>query len=125
MGEIAYLAGPIGNGHTIGPRQMYANVRRAEEVMFQLIKKGYSVICPHLSYHCWINWSEDIPWERWMQMDFDFVKRADVLFYMSPEKYGESKGAKRELSLAQKLGKKIYTDLDQVPTITPDPLEEE
>jgi hypothetical protein len=35
---------------------------------------------------------------------------------MTPEKYGDSKGAKLELSWAKALGKKIFTNIDEVPS---------
>lgn len=124
MSRMIYQAGPIGNGHTIGPRAMYANVRQAELVMEELMKKGWSVICPHLSYHCWINWEDDMPWERWMQMDRDFVSACPYFFYMAPETYGESKGALLELEQAKREGKTIYTRLEDVPVIDPNTGEE-
>ena len=113
---MIYLAGPIGNAHTQGPRQMYRNVRVAEKVMEQLMKKGWSVICPHLSYHCWLNWEDDMPWKRWIEMDEDFVEACGSFFYMEPTIYGESKGAKKEMEQAKKLGKTIYTNINDVPT---------
>lgn len=117
MGKVIYIAGPIGNGHTVGPREMYANVRRSEEIMYELMDKGWSVICPHLSYHCWLDWPKDMPWENWMRQDFDFIKKSDAFFYMTPELYGPSKGAKLEFDLATKLGMPIYTNLLDVPEI--------
>ena len=98
---------------------MYANVRRGEKLMERLMQKGWTVICPHLSYHCWLNWKEDMPWERWIQMDEDFVRVADAFFYMQPEIFGESRGAKREYELAKKLGKTIYERMIDVPDIDP------
>jgi len=118
--KMIYMAGPIGDGHTAAPRKMYSNVRQAEKIMFQLMKKGWTVICPHLSYHCWINWDEDMPWERWIQMDRDFVSVCPYFFYMKPDKYGESKGAALEYEQAKKLGKMIYTDIDDVPEVLPE-----
>lgn len=116
---MIYLAGPIGNGHTVGPRSMYQNVRRAELIMYKLMKKGWSVFCPHLSYHPWIDWDEDMPWARWVQMDEDFVDACGSFFYMKPEDYGPSKGAAKELEQAKQLGKVIYTEVDTVPSIDP------
>lgn len=124
MSKMIYMAGPIGNGHTVGPRIMYANVRRAEKVMEELMKKGWTVICPHLSYHCWLDWGDDMPWERWMQMDRDFVSVCPYFFYMRPEIYGESKGAALELEQAKQEGKTIYDDLDKIPTLNPSTGEE-
>ena len=35
---------------------------------------------------------------------------------MTPEKYGESRGAKLELSWAKEMGKKIFTSVEEVPS---------
>src|SRR3990172_4142373 len=117
--SVIYLSGPIANGHTVTPRQMYKNVKNGEALMYQLMKKGWSVICPHLSYYAWINWPDDIQWYRWLQQDYDFVRKADAFFYMIPSKYGPSKGAARELSWAKQWKKPIYTSLTKVPIIKP------
>lgn len=118
--KMIYIAGPIGNGHTVSDEQMHANVLRAEEVMKQLMLKGYSPICPHLSYYCWKNWKEndkfDMGWEHWMRIDKEFVHACDYFFYMTPEVYGVSKGAKLEHEQAIKEGKTIFTSLDEVPS---------
>lgn len=111
-----YLSGPIGNGHTVDARTMYRNVRNGEKVMRLLMMKGYSVICPHLSYHAWINWEDDVPWTKWIEMDMDFVDACGNFFYMEPSIYGQSKGALKELQEARRLNKRIYTDIDAVPS---------
>ena len=115
--SVIYLSGPIANGHTASPREMYKNVRNGEDLMYKLMKKGWSVICPHLSYHAWINWPDDIPWERWLQQDYDFVSKADAFFYMDPKIYGKSKGAEREHEWAKAWNKPIYYTIDDVPSI--------
>lgn len=120
---MIYLSGPISNGHQVDAREMYANVRRGELIMLELMKKGWTVICPHLSYHAWINWPEDLPWKRWIQQDLDFIEIVDAVFYMIPEKYGKSRGAKRELGYAKQLDKTVFYDLDEVPEATPGSIE--
>ena len=113
---MIYLSGPIGDGHTASPRDMYKNVRTGEKLMYQLMKKGWTVICPHLSYHAWLNWQEDMPWEAWIRMDMDFVDACGSFFYMKPEIYGNSKGAAKELEEAKNLNKTIYTNINDVPS---------
>ncbi len=118
---MIYISGPISNGHLVDSRTMYTNVRKGEEIMYELMNKGWSVICPHLSYHAWINWPKDLHWKRWIQQDLDFVEAVDAIFYMIPEKYGDSKGAKREFEYARYLNKTIFYDLDEVPDVEPGP----
>ncbi len=119
MGKVIYLAGPIGNGHTVDPRKMYQNVRQAEEVMLKLMNKGWSVICPHLSYYPYLHWADHVHWQRWLDMDADFVRKADAFFYMKPEVYGPSKGAAQELEWAKEQNKEIYDDINTIPSIDP------
>lgn len=116
--KMIYIAGPIGNGGACDDEQMKKNVRNAEELMKQLMIKGYSPICPHLSYYCWKNWMEDgydMGWEHWMRIDKEFVHACDYFFYMTPEVYGKSKGASLELVQAKKEGKRIFINLEEVP----------
>jgi len=124
MTNIIYLAGPIGNGHVIGPREMYANVRQAEKIMFTLMNKGWTVICPHLSYHAWINWTKDMSWKRWMQSDYELLQKADAFFYMIPTAYGKSKGALQELEWVIKRSIPVYRALWEVPIVNPPELKE-
>lgn len=117
---MIYIAGPIGNGHTVSTDKMQENVWAGEEVYRQLVLKGYAPILPHFSFYPWKRWKEqegfDIPWGTWVEMDKEYVKTCEFFFYMTPEKYGPSKGASLEYELAKKLGKKIYTTLDEVPS---------
>lgn len=122
--RVIYIAGPIGNGHTASPRDMYHNVEVAEDVYALIRDKNYSPILPHFSYYKWIKEKTDVPWQTWVAMDEDFVKLAPMFFYMTPEKYGPSKGALHELNLAKKFNKLIVTDIDQLPTMLPIPLTE-
>lgn len=119
MSKVCFISGPIANGShdTVTPRDIYQNVRRAEKIMFELMKKGWAVFCPHLSYHAWVNWNEDIPYETWINQDFTILKKCDAMFYMLPEIYGESKGAMGELEKAKEWGIPIYTSMDQVPNL--------
>lgn len=118
---MIYIAGPIGNGHTVSDEKMQDNVINAEQIMKRLMVKGYSPICPHLSYYPWKHWKDndnfDMPWESWIRMDKEFVTACDYFFYMVPEIYGESKGAALELEQAKKEGKKIITSVSEMPSI--------
>ena len=120
--RVIYIAGPIGNAHTAGPREMYHNVEVAENIYALLRDKNYSPILPHFSYYKWIKEKTDVPWQTWVAMDEDFVKIAPIFFYMIPEKYGPSKGALHELKLAQKFNKIIIRDVNELPTMLQIPM---
>ena len=116
---MIYVSGPLGNGGRTGAKRMYANVRRAEGIMVDLMRLGWSVICPHLSYYCWLHAHGPIPWDRWMRQDYELVAKADAVFYMIPEVYGESRGAAMEVAWARDMGTPVYTDLSRIPAVAP------
>ena len=118
LSRFIYIAGPISNGSKLGAREIFRNVQKGEDLYMALVKKGYNPICPHFSYHPWLRYEEDLKWQTWLEMDESYVKGCPLLFYMKPEIYGESKGALHEYELAKKLGKTIYTSMDEVPDLT-------
>jgi hypothetical protein len=117
LSKFIYIAGPISNGSKLGAREILKNVQNGEDIFMELVKKGYNPICPHFTYYPWLRYEEDIKWQVWLTMDENYVKASPLLFYMKPEIYGDSKGALHEYELAKKLGKTIYTSLDQVPDL--------
>lgn len=113
--RIVYIAGPISNGHRADPRQIYQNVKFAQKFYFELIEKGYSPICPHLSYYAWLDFPDDVHWKRWIDMDLDFVDAAFALLRIP----GKSIGADKEVEYAHKLNKPVYYDVDDMPKVDP------
>ena len=109
------------NGGKCDSDQTLQNVENGEELYGQLMKKGYSVFCPHLSYYPDKKWKERgrkefiFDHDVWLEVDKQWVNKCKYFFYMTPEKYGPSKGALRELNWAKELNKKIFTDIDEVP----------
>ena len=117
LSRFIYIAGPISNGNKLGAREIYKNVLNGEDLYMKLVEKGYNPICPHFSYYPWLRHDRDIKWQIWLAMDESYVRVCPMLYYMLPEIYGESKGALHELELAKKLGKTIYTSIDDVPDL--------
>lgn len=117
LSRFIYIAGPISNGSKLGAREILKNVQNGEDIFMELVKKGYNPICPHFTYHPWLRYEEDIKWQVWLTMDENYVKASPLLFYMKPEIYGDSKGALHEYKLAKKLGKTIYTNMEEVPDL--------
>ncbi len=117
LSRFIYIAGPISNGNKLGAREIYKNVINGEDIYMKLVEKGYNPICPHFSYYPWLRHEKDIKWQIWLSMDESYVKASPLLYYMLPEIYGESKGAKHEYELAKKLGKTIYTNMNEVPDL--------
>ncbi len=117
-----YISGPIGNGGKCTPEQQLQNVFNGEELYGQLMAKGYAPFCPHLSYYPDKRWRDTgtkkfiFDHDTWLNIDKQWVKNCRYFFYMLPEKYGDSKGAKMEYDWAKKWGKRIFTNIKEVPS---------
>ena len=115
-----YVSGPIGNGGKCSEEQILINVHNGEDIYMNLIKKGWNPECPHMSYYPDKRWREmgfgKFDHATWLALDKMKVYNNKYFFYMVPEVYGESKGAKMEYDWAVSWGKKIFTDLKEVPT---------
>jgi Domain of unknown function (DUF4406) len=67
------------------------------EVGDRLIKMGYVPFLPLLTHYQHLVYPQS--YEMWMELDFEMVKRSDMLLRLP----GESAGADREVALATKL----------------------
>ena len=114
-----YVAGPLLNGHTAGDEVGYKNAEKAFYISWQLMQKGWSPYIPHASMYMYVHLRDkekvDIPWETWMQLDSAFIKSCQAIFFI-----GHSKGADIELKWANDHDLKLYTHIDQVPTVPPE-----
>ncbi len=110
-----YVAGPI-SGDVI------ANVKAACRVAADLIRRGYSVLCPHLSGfvgfggRCGTGGLPEVtpcgtPHRQWLDNDLPWVECADVVLRLP----GESKGADVEVAHAEKHGIPVVYDVDDLP----------
>ena len=114
-----YVCGPI-TPRNCTPREasrIHANnVDAGIVVAIQLMEKGHMVFCPHLSYYIHIHPSctEEVELGYWYAYDNTILRMwAEALYYMGP-----SPGAELELELAERLGLRIYKNMDDVPHIS-------
>lgn len=113
---LIYVAGPLsGKDKTIGK---LSNVIRAIKVGEQLYQMGHMAYIPHLTVfqHRIIKrlYPQYKPtYERWLQYDFELIRRCDALFRIS----GESPGADKEVAYARKINKPVYNKLEDVPEL--------
>jgi len=120
--KTIYLSGPIGNAGKCSAEEQLKNIRNGEELYGKLMAKGYSVFCPHLSYYPDKRWREEkiikfmFDHETWLNVDKQWVHKCKYFFYMTPEEFGDSKGAKMELEWAKDWGKRIFYDINEVPS---------
>lgn len=107
-----YIAGPY---TAPSNSEIQANVNRAIDVAIKVYKKGHFPYLPHLTH--WIDLrsketDQGLKWEDYIEMDRIWLESCDALLYLS-----NSKGADIELEHAKKQGKKIFYNLDEIPTI--------
>jgi hypothetical protein len=109
---ITYVSGPYSADTLDGKLQ---NTQTAIDVGIELIRKGHTVIIPHLSHYTDMRAQEkdiDIPWSEWMRQDLAILEKCDALYYIAP-----SRGADIELARAKELGLKIYYSLDEAEAV--------
>lgn len=112
-----YIAGPLFEGNFDDMNNAMKNWNKGVDIKQKLMQKGWSPYFPHhdLYLHMW-QVTEKLPrfsWERWLQLDLDFISVCTALYF-----FGHSKGADRELKWALDNDLKVYTDINQVPVIT-------
>ena len=78
------------------------NVNNAIKIGNELIDLGFNVFVPHLSHYQ--HTMKNQPYEKWMEIDFDWLSSCDYLIRLS----GESKGADREVEFALAHNIKVF-----------------
>lgn len=104
---IVYIAGPLS---ATTERTTEENVQAAVEVFLALSREGLHAFCPHLT--ALVPAAFDVPYERWMEHDFAFLERCDVVLMI--EGWERSPGARREHDLALTLGKRVIYDVEEL-----------
>ena len=108
-----YIAGPY-SAET--ETQISQNVTKALDVGLDLWKKGHYPYIPHLTHFVDLRAREKgtpMKWEDYIEWDKVWLEFCDALLFL-----GNSKGANRELEYAKKLGKTIYYNIDDIPTVS-------
>ena len=108
-----YVAGPY---TAESEAQIFDNVMKVLDAGLNLWKKVHYPYIPHLTHFVDLRAQEKgIPmkWEDYMEWDKVWLEFCDALLFLD-----NSKGAKRELEYAKKLGKTIYFDIADVPSIS-------
>jgi hypothetical protein len=108
-----YISGPY---TAESDAQIIQNVMRTIDVGLTLWKKGHYPYIPHLTHFVDLRAKEKgikMTWEEYIEWDKAWVEVCDALLFLD-----NSKGAKKELEYAKKLGKIIYYSTDEVPTFS-------
>lgn len=99
---VIYLASPYSNG------DKQTNVDTQRRIAHVLLDLGYCPVVPLLSHY--LEEYRARPWEDWMQMDFELIRRCDALLRLP----GESKGADMEVALAQQLKMPVFYTINEM-----------
>lgn len=84
-----YVAGPMTKG------RWEENTRRAVDAGAILIQNGFEPFIPHL--YCLLDFVHPQHYERWMELDFSYIRVCEALLRIP----GESSGADREIKYAE------------------------
>ena len=110
--QLIYVSGPLTGASDEVERR---NVEAAMAVGAALWARGHRPVVPHLS-HWWDlalrARGQRVPWEQWLDLDVDLLRRCDALFRIAA-----SRGADVELFVARSHNLAVYTSLDEVPVI--------
>lgn len=101
--KYVYVAGPIGKGP-----KMHRNVLDAIDVLDAVRNLGAYPYSPHLSFY----WNIVHPrgYEDWMDLDFEWIRKCDVLLRMP----GISPGSDREAAFAREIGIPVVFSVDEL-----------
>jgi len=114
--RFAYVFGRYSGS---SPEAIQSNIAAAEAVERCLVEKGWGVICPHKNTAGFERLMPEVPWQWWLAQDLSLVRRLDPeldILVGAPGFYGSS-GAAVEMELARNIGIRIYTSVDEVPSI--------
>lgn len=104
--KLIYVAGKY-SGNTTD--EVYENIQLARRYAQEIWRKGHAAICPHLNT---MFMDENIGYEHFLRGDFKILSMCHGIFLLPNWK--DSKGAKMEYDVAIKLGKHIYTKLEEL-----------
>lgn len=112
-----YVSGPLTDSST---EVVVTNIYKALDASIEILKRGHSPFIPHLAYFLndYMIRSRKISTashDAWLSLfDFPWLDVCDGLLFM-----GSSPGADEELKRAENLGKIIWTDISDIPHVTP------
>jgi hypothetical protein len=102
---VVYIASP----YTIGDQAV--NVKRQIDTADELMNLYYCPIVPLLTHFQHMHHPR--PYEDWLAIDFEHIKRCDILLRLP----GESNGADREVEFAKSIGKQVVYSITELENI--------
>lgn len=108
--KTIYIAGPL-NADACGYLKNVHNMIRHADI---IRSKGWSVFIPALDLLSGI-YAGDMNYSDYFENNLEWLKRSDAVF-LCPG-WSDSKGAQKELAVAQEMGKVVYFSIDEVPEV--------
>ncbi len=93
-------------------------MQAAVDAGIAIFQCGHFPYVPHLTHYIDLRAKQTgitLKWEDFISWDLPWLERCDALLYL-----GSSKGADIERRLAEKLGKRIFASIKEVPVIERD-----
>lgn len=105
---VIYISGPISNGGQLPAYESKVLVKEATDVAFDLIRRGYAVICPHWSWLAEGLVNSQLSHGEWLDSDMALVPRCDAVLRL----VGDSKGADMEVAIARRESVPVFFSVD-------------
>lgn len=102
--KFVYIASP----YTKPKGKELKNVVTSFEAANKLLDKGFFPYAPLYSHY--LHEMQERPYDEWLQLDFEWLKKCDCVLRLP----GESKGADREVKLAEELGKPVFYSIEDI-----------
>jgi hypothetical protein len=109
---VIYIAGPY---RAPSAKEISENVRRAEAVGQEILRRGHVALCPHSMTHDW-DIGTGITDKTFLATGLVLLSRCDAICMV--EGWRRSAGATAELQRALALGLEVFMDVDIVPEVT-------
>lgn len=88
--KVVYVAGPFrGPNHWA----IHKNIRRAEEIAFDIWRVGAVALCPHLNT---IHFQDALPDDAWLTGDLELLRRCDAVVMVPGWEYSQGAQAERK-----------------------------
>ena len=100
--RVVFITSP----YTLG--DVAVNVRNQLDTADKLMNLGICPIVPLLSHFQHLH--RPRPYEHWMEIDFEKIRRSDALLRLP----GESKGSEREIKFAKEIEKPVFYSISEV-----------
>jgi Domain of unknown function (DUF4406) len=97
-----YIAGPYSNGDP------ESNVDKAIETANTIADLGFAPYVPHFTHFWEMRFHRD--YEFWLDLDNQFLPCCDAVLRIP----GKSSGADKEVELAKRLGKPVFTSIQEL-----------